>query len=505
MPLVSLLRRLARPGLVTAALSAALLVVSSTTAGAAPALTRISADPYTNSGSQHATEVEPDTFSYGSTIVSAFQVGRFSDGGGSNIGFSTSTDGGATWTQGFLPGITTAAGGTYARVSDASVTYDAKHSVWLISSIPITASVSVPAVYTSRSTDGGLTWSNPVTTATGSSLDKNWIVCDNTATSPYYGNCYTEYDNNGDGDRLKMTTSTDGGLTWGASKNTGNNATGLGGQPVVQPNGTVVVPASNASETSVLAFRSTNGGSSWTSTTAIATVSTYTVRGSLRSGPLPSAEIDASGKVYVVWQDCRFRRSGSSCTGNDIVMSTSTDGATWSSVVRIPIDATTSGADHFIPGLAVDRATSGSTAHLALAYYYHPVANCSATTCQLDVGYLSSTDGGATWTAPTQLAGPMSHSWLASTTQGTMVGDYISTSFTGGTAHPVFAVASAPSGSVFNEAMYTPSSGLAAAAGTNAVTPATPQQNAFSAALAVIAYGQWLADGGAEGGGEDSP
>src|SRR5436309_12363650 len=39
-------------------------------------LTKLSSDPYTNSTSQHATEVEPDTFAFGSTIVTAFQVGR---------------------------------------------------------------------------------------------------------------------------------------------------------------------------------------------------------------------------------------------------------------------------------------------------------------------------------------------------------------------------------------------------------------------------------------------
>jgi hypothetical protein len=64
------------------------------------------------------------------------------------------------------------------------------------------------------------------------------------------------------------------------------------------------------------------------------------------------------------------------------------------------------------------------------------------------------------WTAPTQLAGPMSLTWLANTSQGRMVGDYISTSYAGGTAHPVFTLAGAPSGSVFNEATFTPSSGL---------------------------------------------
>jgi hypothetical protein len=36
-----------------------------------------------------------------------------------------------------------------------------------------------------------------------------------------------------------------------------------------------------------------------------------------------------------------------------------------------------------------------------------------------------------------------------------MVGDYISTSFAGGTAHPFFALAKAPSNGVFDEAIYT--------------------------------------------------
>jgi hypothetical protein len=36
-----------------------------------------------------------------------------------------------------------------------------------------------------------------------------------------------------------------------------------------------------------------------------------------------------------------------------------------------------------------------------------------------------------------------------------MVGDYISTSFSGGTPHPVFAVANAPSGGTFDEAIAT--------------------------------------------------
>lgn len=458
------------------ALTLSLLFTLSSTifAFANVALTRLSTDPYTNSTSQHATEVEPDTYSFGSTIVSAIQVGRFNNGGASNIGFATSTNGGSSWTSGFLPGTTTFATppGTFDRLSDPSVAYDAAHNVWLISYLGLvganpSVAPAAPAVLVSRSTDGGLTWGNPVqvNSAGGTNnQDKNWSVCDDTATSPFYGHCYTEWDDNGNGNLVQMSTSTDGGLTWGTRKSTANNATVIGGQPLVQPNGTVVVPIENANETALLAFTSTNGGASWNSTITVTTVNHHTDAGSIRSGSLPTAEIDGAGTVYVVWSDCRFERG---CKANDLVMTTSTNGTSWSAVTRIPIDAVGSGVDHFIPGVAVDKTTSGSSAHLGLAYYYYPNTRCSSSTCQLDVGFISSTNGGSTWSAATQLAGPMTLTWLANTSQGFMVGDYISTSFVNGTAHPVFVVANPNNGSVFDEAMYSPSSGLATRAGTH--------------------------------------
>src|SRR2546425_71845 len=79
---------------------------SSLLVSAAGTLTQISSDPYHNKTSQHLTELEPDNFGWGHTIVSAFQVGRFWNGGASNIGWATSHDGGTTWKHGFLPGTT---------------------------------------------------------------------------------------------------------------------------------------------------------------------------------------------------------------------------------------------------------------------------------------------------------------------------------------------------------------------------------------------------------------
>lgn len=445
-------RRLTGSVIGAVAAAVGLLAVAAGSAGTVIA-NPISSDPYTNPDSQHATQVEPDSFAYGDTIVAAFQTGRFFSGGASNLGWATSTDSGRHWTTGMLPGTTVNAGGPWARISDPAVAYDAEHDVWMISGLAFgtasSPSGSPRAILTSRSTDGGLTWQNPVTVSLSpSTYDKNWIACDNWASSPYYGNCYTEWDDNGQGNLLLMSTSTDGGLTWGPELTPAGSPSGLGGQPIVQPNGTVVVPYS-ANYGSIRAFRSTNGGATWSSAALVASQSQHSVAAGLRDPPLPSAEVDGSGKVYVVWHDCRFR---SGCSANDIVMSTSTDGVAWSAVARIPIDATSSGVDHFIPGIGADTATFGSDAHLALTYYYYPVSSCNLSTCQLTAGFVSSLDGGATWTPPTPLTGPMNVSWIAETSQGRMVGDYVSTSFTGdGKAHPIFVIAKAPTGSVFSE------------------------------------------------------
>ena len=444
------------------------LTLSSFTYAAGVGLTRLSSDPYTNTSSQHKTEVEPDNLSSGTTIVNAFQVGRFTDGGSSNLGWATSNDKGSTWHQGFLPGTTVYAtpAGTYARISDPSVAYDAKDNIWMISGLAILNNPGPvgAAVLVSRSTDGGLTWNNPVTvTSNGGNgfLDKDWIVCDNTSSSPFYGHCYVEWDINSQGNLVQMSTSTNGGLTWAPGKATANSASGLGGQPLVQPGGTVIVPFLG---NSIEAFTSTNGGTSWTNSVTIGSANSHAEGGSLRSDALPSAEIDGAGKVYVAWQNCQFE---SGCNANDIVYSTSTNGTTWSATQRIPIAAQNSGADFFIPGIGIDKSTSGSSAHIGLVYYYYPVSNCNTATCQLNVGFVSSTNGGGTWSSAAQLAGPMKVTWLANTTGGFMVGDYFSTTIINGKAYPVFVVAKAPKGTKFNEAAYTATGGLAMPGGRN--------------------------------------
>jgi hypothetical protein len=112
----------------------------------------------------------------------------------------------------------------------------------------------------------------------------------------------------------------------------------------------------------------------------------------------------------------------------------------------------------------VNASTSGTRAHLALAYYYYPNSACTASSRQLDYGFVSSANGGSTWRTPTQLSrasgsafglGSMRLGWLPTTTQGVMVADYISTSFDSSDLEiPALAVAQPPSGGLLHQAMY---------------------------------------------------
>ena len=437
-----------------------------------PNLTLMSSDTFAVGPGQHATEVEPHMVANGSTLVATFQVGRMPPpgGGATDIGWATSTDGGATWQHGSLPGLTTGEGtGIFDAASDPVVAYDAKHSLWMIASLPISNTSSTPAVVISRSTDG-LNWQNPIAVvpnAVGS--DKNWIVCDTWPNSPFYGNCYLEWDNPGDfsfPDIIQMSTSADGGLTWSNPVPTGDatSAQGIGGQPLVQPNGTVVVPIETfGTNTYMGAFHSGDGGNTWSATSVITDlIQSHVEAAGLRSGPLPSAAVDGAGTIWVVWEDCRFR---SGCLTNDLVYSTSADGVNWGTVTRVPIDDTSSTVDHFIPGIGIDPATSGAGAHVGIHFYSYSQSLCTTQTCQLNVGFISSANGGTTWNTPVAVAGPMQLTWLPQSQNGLMVGDYIATVFSNGVPHGVFAVATAPSGTTFNEGMYTGTGLSASAAG----------------------------------------
>jgi hemolysin type calcium-binding protein len=413
---------------------------------------QLARDTNRSTAAHHQTQVEPDSFSVGNSIVTTFQSGRMSQGAAAMIGFATSHNAGRTWRSGYLPGVTadsTPPGP--GRASDPVVAFDAVQGVWLIATLSVGPDGT--RLLISRSTDG-LRWSAPVATASAPpgqlSYDKEWIACDNWPSSPFRGSCYLSYtDLTLKPRRLATQVSRDGGLSWSApAPTTPRDDRVVGAFPVVQPNGTLVVIYSRGPV--MEASRSTDNAASFTQA-RISEAASIDIR-ELRDPALPAADVDGSGRIYATWHDCRPRPN---CSANDIVVATSMDGLAWATR-RVPI-APTESRTHFVhPAIAADPTTGGERVRIGITYYVMPTPDCDVWTCKIDAGFVSSANGGATWSAPRRLnARSMRLAWLPPTTLGRMLADYVSTSYVRYAAIAVFAHASplAANGS-FREAIF---------------------------------------------------
>ena len=283
---------------------------------------------------QHETQVEPHSLAVGRTIVAAFQSGRFQAGGGAAaIGWAASADAGRTWRSGTLPT-------QFPAVSDPVVAYDAAHTTWLIAYVAVTGT-SVD-VYVSRSRDGRV-WQAPIAVAVAPSpsadYDKEWIVCDNGVASRFRGRCYVSYLDTGS-TTIVTRSSSDGGRTWGAP--VGSRAGVVDGSfvngalSIVRPNGdllvlhTVFAPFGGAGGDWVASVRSIDGGATFAPAARVASLEAEDVLG-MRAPPLVTAAVDARGTVRVVWADCRFQED---CRSNDLALTTSSNGTTWTPAAR---------------------------------------------------------------------------------------------------------------------------------------------------------------------------
>jgi hypothetical protein len=418
---------------------------------------QFSRDAYTTLEGQHETQAEPDSFTSGTTVVSAFQVGRLENGGADGIGWARSRDGGRTWRAGLLPSLTASStpAGRFDVATDPVVAYDAVHRQWLIGTLAVADGHATLLV--SRSQDAQ-SWSAPIVIdSPAEEPDKEWLVCDNGAGSRFRGRCYLAYMNFA-ADELRIRSSTDGGRTWRTSTAaaTGARSTAVvnGAQPVVRPNGDLVVVISafgalDGRDNRVLAVRSTDGGATFEPAVTVSGLDEAPILG-LRTGALTAVDGGPDGTLYATWSDCRFRE----CERNDIVLATSRDGVRWSEPAVVPTGAVVAddAVDYFLPAVAASRAGR------KVAVLYHSLrqpdycgAECSAT---IDVWLVESADGGRNWGAPRRLnAESMRLPWLARSTLGSFLGDYVSVSYASGAPVPVFALASPPVGGELRQAI----------------------------------------------------
>src|SRR5213082_1256465 len=319
-------------------------------------------------------------------------------------GFFTSFDGGHTWTDGQIPMGNGSNGGN----GDPSPAFDAKfgtaHMAQLSAAFPLKApNAGHIDVSVSTSYDGGLTWKPPTTvdigqasigpSATGTFLDKEWLVADNNPSSPHYGRLYLSWDRLEFSKRVFLRSpvdfaySDDAGKSWSTPIDiSGSNPTyctanqgpvGPAGAcdesffsyGAVEPNGDVVVGFMNQQhsaaweepnefEDQIMTVTSHDGGVHWSNPVHVAdmedgglesiTFSDYpaSVDGratqtgfQFRTGSWGNLNVDpVTGKLYAVWTDNSdgLHDVASPVTDTNVFMSVSSDeGATWTAPIRV--------------------------------------------------------------------------------------------------------------------------------------------------------------------------
>jgi hypothetical protein len=318
-------------------------------------------------------------------LVGVYQQDRWSNGGSRGIVAAVSTDGGNTWTNVPLPGVSVNTGGSFPRASDPWVSIGPDGTVYA-STLPLNTPPNDynNGIYVSTSTDGGFTWSAPstVTLNTNPSLfnDKDSITADPTQA----GYAYAVWDrlnsgaisNEGPGPTLFSRT-TDGGKTWSAPLDILDPANGqtIANQLIVLPNGTLVNMAIHidygGAPDQIVVVRSTDKGLTWSAPIvvnnelSVGTRDPDTGAGVRAGGGIPDIAVDhTSGNLYIVWQDGRLSNSAY----DDVLLSESTDGGlTWGAPVKVnqtPSGLPTADEQAFTPSIAVS-----ANGEIAVTYY----------------------------------------------------------------------------------------------------------------------------------------
>ena len=198
---------------------------------------RLSVDPYANDDSQHETAVEPDSPSSGRRWSPCSRWGAARQARPPISAPQCRPTPAAPGTGASCPRRPlNAAARPGDAASDPSVAFDAVHGVWLVSSLTIEPDSRTST--SSRSTDGK-SWSPPVDAVGGPLLDKEWVTA-TTARRARSGAAAT-WSTPTTSELTVSQFSTDGGVTWSHA-----GARGLvlvGTQPVVRPDGTLVVVA----------------------------------------------------------------------------------------------------------------------------------------------------------------------------------------------------------------------------------------------------------------------
>jgi hypothetical protein len=361
-------------------------------------------------------------------VVVGYQMGRVDAGGDASNGFATTFDGGKTWKYGTIPGLTSKNGGDFDRASDAVVAFGPKNTVYFSSLVfnDATGAGLRSSIVNNTSHDGGKTWDPPTVVIDdqgGGLNDKNWEIVDNgTGTGHHTGRLYVVWDRVAP---VLASFSDDEGKTFSPPSvvypgqgigsiplvlNDGSLgvvfATDVAPVPALHPNpGDDLAEAMSGISRIVMAISPSAGAVPagvlpFSPPVTIGTYAGHEPRQQRASSGLPTAAVDPkSGRIYVGWDDSRFRTEPSSPV-NDPVLTWSDDGGvTWTTLKNLRTGSSKDWVDRF--NSMLDVAPDGS---VDIAYRQRQEASGAADMSDfVDTFLIRSNDGGKTFSTPIRI------------------------------------------------------------------------------------------------------
>lgn len=336
----------------------------------------------------------------------------------------TSVDGGATWTQSYLP---LATGDSFH--SDPTVEWTSDGTAWA-TTIGIDASQTILKMRAYKSTDHGSTWTFDSTFSDQqTSTDKQMTWVDSSPISPHRNNIYAIWHN----DRpVFMNRRTGAGwqtpVQVSGAETTG---TGIGSDVRTNSAGEIFGFWPDTGSRKLFMVKSTNGGASYSSPIRVATtfdgydigvpsmndrrILIYTTGGAYKTSTTSFAYLawtDLSGETGCTSAANEPAGSATSACKTRIWFARSTNGgSTWSAPMKI--NNQSSRNDQFNPWMVVDE-TNGRIALI----YYDTVADTGRK--KTDVYYQSSADFGLTWSTAIKVSSGQTDE----TSTGTNVNQY---------------------------------------------------------------------------------
>jgi hypothetical protein len=327
-------------------------------------------------------------------------------------GAYASFDGGATWTNVIVPGLTAETGGTgnFKRVDaagDPSMAFGPDGTAYYANLVFSRVSAA-SGIAVSVSHDGGLTWSQPNMVAYNEGVtlnDKEWITAgpDGKVVVTWTAFNLGPHQAGFRRSPIVMAFSKDGGKTWnrqGSPVSDRSHPFNQGSQPRYAPDGTLYVayegasPASGYTQDATVIARSTNDGLTFTNVEVGRVFDDFdcypTFAGSqtltgehFRLNSFPAFSIDpTTGKLAIAWSDDRGAgncgtgsASFSGTTNAKLVLVTSNNGTTFTSPQVIGEN------DVVFPGVAANNGK------IAVSFYTRAyAATHNPATCNLATG-----------------------------------------------------------------------------------------------------------------------